>query len=351
MSHQTGIRANEELKKFFGKCRDGKIRVMKIAIENEQLSLLSYKEKKGNWESDYEKFVPGLVEAAQPTFILFRLDTKSDTTAYDWLLISWSPDDSPVRQKMLYASTKATLKQEFGSGQISEELHATVEDDVTLRGLTKSRVCATSPAPLSMREEEMASLSNTLADVGIGIDSRTQTLGGVAFPVEPKAVAAIQNLKMKRINYVRLKIDLSNEEILLDHVGQVSVGGLPSLVPSQTARYHLFNFKHTHEEDVLESIVFIYSMPGDCCSVKEKMLYSSCKAPLLETITSSIGLQIEKRLEIDNGSELTEDYLQDELHPKKCLHRPKFDKPKGPPNRGARRITKDSEKSRHCTVS
>jgi hypothetical protein len=27
---------------------------------------------------------------------------------------------------MLYASTKATLKQEFGSGQIKEELHATL---------------------------------------------------------------------------------------------------------------------------------------------------------------------------------------------------------------------------------
>lgn len=43
------------------------------------------------------------------------------------MLISWSPDDAPVRQKMLYASTKATLKQEFGSGQITEELHGTVK--------------------------------------------------------------------------------------------------------------------------------------------------------------------------------------------------------------------------------
>ncbi|RZF44414.1 hypothetical protein LSTR_LSTR017629 [Laodelphax striatellus] len=70
-----------------------------------------------------------------------------------------------------------------------------------------------------MREEEMASLTHTMADVGI--DSRTQTLSGVAFPVEPKAVAAIHNLKLKRVNYVRLKIDLGNEQILLDHVGQV----------------------------------------------------------------------------------------------------------------------------------
>jgi len=46
------------------------------------------------------------------------------------------------------------------------------------------------------------------------------------------------------------------------------------------------------------------------------------------------------QLEIETGSELTEEFLQDELHPKKNLHRPAFAKPKGPPNRGAKRLTK-----------
>lgn len=46
------------------------------------------------------------------------------------------------------------------------------------------------------------------------------------------------------------------------------------------------------------------------------------------------------QLEIDDAAELTEDYLQDELHPKKILHRPVFAKPKGPPNRGAKRLTR-----------
>lgn len=50
----------------------------------------------------------------------------NESGGFNWILISWSPDDSPIRQKMLYASTKATLKQEFGSGQIEEEIHATV---------------------------------------------------------------------------------------------------------------------------------------------------------------------------------------------------------------------------------
>lgn len=46
------------------------------------------------------------------------------------------------------------------------------------------------------------------------------------------------------------------------------------------------------------------------------------------------------QLEIDDAAELTEDFLQDELHPKKILHRPVFAKPKGPPNRGAKRMTR-----------
>ena len=46
------------------------------------------------------------------------------------------------------------------------------------------------------------------------------------------------------------------------------------------------------------------------------------------------------QLEIDSGAELTAAFLQEELHPTKSLNRPKFAKPKGPQNRGGKRITK-----------
>lgn len=55
---------------------------------------------------------------------IYRLDSK-DNTGYNWLLFTWSPELSPVRQKMLYASTKATLKMEFGAAQIKEEVFVT----------------------------------------------------------------------------------------------------------------------------------------------------------------------------------------------------------------------------------
>ncbi len=42
--------------------------------------------------------------------------------------------------------------------------------------------------------------------------------------------------------------------------------------------------------------VFIYSMPGYSCSVKERMLYSSCKGPLLDIVESNLGLTISKKV-------------------------------------------------------
>ena len=43
--------------------------------------------------------------------------------------------------------------------------------------------------------------------------------------------------------------------------------------------------------------VFVYSMPGYKCSIKDRMLYSTCKGPLLD-VAASLGLEIEKKVSI-----------------------------------------------------
>lgn len=70
-------------------------------------------------------------------------------------------------------------------------------------------------------------------------------------------------------------------------------------VPNDSARYHLYLFKHTYEGDYMEFIIFIYSMPGYSCSIKERMLYSSCKGSLIETI-EILGVKIDKKVIILN---------------------------------------------------
>ena len=41
--------------------------------------------------------------------------------------------------------------------------------------------------------------------------------------------------------------------------------------------------------------VFIYSMPGYKCPVKERMLYSSCKAPVVDT-AEQLGVEIVRKV-------------------------------------------------------
>ncbi|XP_076369845.1 twinfilin-1-like [Tachypleus tridentatus] len=341
MSHQTGIHSSDELRTFFGKCKDGQVRVLKVGIQNEQMTLQDFREPRGSWEEDYNYFVPELIEDRQPCYLFYRLDTQTDT-GYDWVLISWSPDDSPVREKMLYASTKATLKKEFGGSYIKCELFAATKEDASLRGYQKYLRAEKGPAPLTLAEEELQTIKRIESGTDRGIDTKHQTLQGVAFPISDDAVSALFDLKEGLVNYVQLSIDLDKEEINLEVRDQTTLEHLPRKVPIEHARYHLFVFPHSHEGDFLQSVVFIYSMPGYNCSIKERMLYSSCKNPLLEAIEDKVGITIARKLEMDDPKEITEEFLYNEIHPKTNIYKPKFAKPKGPGNRGARRLIRSN---------
>jgi hypothetical protein len=56
--------------------------------------------------------------------------------------------------------------------------------------------------------------------------------------------------------------------------------------------------------------VFIYSMPGYSVSIKERMLYSSCKNAVTEVIEKFYKIPIAKKVEVESGSEVTEQFLQ-----------------------------------------
>ena len=49
-------------------------------------------------------------------------------------------------------------------------------------------------------------------------------------------------------------------------------------------------------------------------------------------------------METDDPTEINEQYLIDEIHPKRDIVRQQFARPKGPPNRGVRRLTKPQDK-------
>lgn len=270
----------------------------------------------------------------------FRLD-ETTSLGHSWILLSWIPDCASVRHKMLFASTKATLKTEFGSANIKEDLHATELDEMTYDGYLKFKRNTNAPNPLTNREEEIEEMKKTETKTNYNVDSKERTMGGINFPLTDKSKTALQEFSKGSNNYLQFCIDLDEEKIDLVKEKKISVSNLNSLVPKDHARYHLFIFDHTHEGDYQKAIVFIYTMPGYSCSIKERMLYSSCKVPFTETI-KFFGLEITKAIEADDGDELNEEFLLDAIHPKTVAYRPLFAKPKGPSNRGPKRLTRPS---------
>lgn len=149
------------------------------------------------------------------------------------------------------------------------------------------------------------------------------------------------------ISYLQLVIDAQKEVINLEKKEshkEFDIKDMANKVPVKSPRYHLLLWPHTHNGQYFKSIIFIYSVPMSGCTVKEKMLYSTCKSALISAIQDKVGLELNKKIECDDASELTADYFLDELHPKQDIVRKQFEKPKGPAGkRGGKRLIKSDD--------
>ncbi|KAA0707795.1 Twinfilin-2 Twinfilin-1-like protein [Triplophysa tibetana] len=268
---------------------------MKIVIKSEHLVLGAYREVSQSWDQDYDACVLPILDTLEPCYILYRLDSQNQQ-GYEWLFISWSPDQSPVRLKMVYAATRATVKKEFGGNHLKDELFGTVKEDICFQGYLQ-HLSSSSPAPLTTAEQQLHQIKITE------------------------------------------RVDTKRETIELVHTTPTETRELPSRIPTDCPRYHFFVYKHAHQGQATEAIVFIYSMPGYSCSIKERMLYSSCKNRLLDEVERDFHIEIAKKMEIDSGEGLTDDFLYEEVYPKQHALKQAFTKPKGPTGkRGNKRM-------------
>ena len=92
-----------------------------------------------------------MIHDGEPCYIFIR---KSEN-AKDWVFISFTPESSSVKEKMLYSSTRATMKLEFGGTYICFEYSATTVDEVTLSGYLMAKESKEAPPPLTLAEQDL----------------------------------------------------------------------------------------------------------------------------------------------------------------------------------------------------
>jgi len=335
MSHSSGIPVSAQLKDTFGSTISSKDkRLVKVQIEDEKLVDILSKPPSGTWEDDFA-IVDGLLESDKPCYILYRFDSGDQ-----WVLLCYVPDKAKVKEKMLYASTRANLKQNLGLNYFIDEVFGTVKSDFTLQAYKKHQEWKKSEAPLT--EAEIMK-KNELESGPVYSGGKSTYVHGVAFPVEAKANDAFQKLISGAVNYVQVGIDVENEKIILDHTGNISAADIANEIALDVPRFHFFAYEHTYEDANLKSLVFIFSCPDGSkntksAPVKQRMLYSSSKENVANVVAQHGG-KIEARLEINTPEDINEELIVVTLHPPKEEKKTAFSKP-AKPGKGGRTLIK-----------
>ncbi|GAB5590817.1 Twinfilin-1 [Umbelopsis nana] len=314
MSNQSGIQVSQELAAAFANAvSSGQTRILRISIANESLIENGQIPVSGSFEEDFSELQKYL-DQSQPAFVLVRLDSKSSAGEYNWLFVAFVPDNAKVRDKMLYASTRATLTKELGDYRFVDSMWGTDPSEFTLDGYKKHKSHQTADAPLTARERELAEIKleeSKAASSHMGTTVRKTYAAGVAVPLSEKAHAALKELgKSDRShNYVSLRLENENETIQLDDASSVPAGDLAKSIPSNSPRFTFYAYDHGQPE---ASLVFIYTCPPSS-KLREKMLYSCSRGGAIATAEAEAGVKVVKKLETSDPADLTEEYLREEV--------------------------------------
>ena len=93
----------------------------------------------------------------------------------------------------------------------------------------------------------------------------------------------------------------------------------------------MFRFTHTHNGAEQSPVLFFYTCPSTSASksIKQRMMYPLMKRAVLTVAEQEAGLALDKKFEVEDPSEITEQGVMEDLHPKTTA-RQGFARPRRP---------------------
>ncbi|PSR81071.1 putative actin binding protein [Coniella lustricola] len=332
---QSGISASQELTAQFNELlqSDSNFGLL-VTIEKEALVPLSLLSSPSAASASFADNVSTLLQPAvtdsDPLYILLK---RYDATP-KLIAVSYVPDIAKVRQKMLFASTRLTLVRELGSEHFRETIFTTTREELTAEGFVKHDKHERLEAPLTEEERSLQGVKQAEAEEGSrGTGSRQIHLSQtMQMPVHDDALASLKELGSNGgKNLVMLKVNPDTEKIELvpDSSTPSSIAELVQAISTTEPRFTFYRFAHEHQGSQHAPLLFIYTCPvtGGRKAIKDRMLYPLMKRAVLEMAERECGLTVDKKFEVEEPSEITEETVRTDLHPqvevKKGFSRPK----------------------------
>ncbi|KAI2613236.1 actin depolymerizing protein [Hypoxylon sp. NC1633] len=330
---QSGISVSQELVSEFNTLlADNSLFALLVTITAESLTPLTKihrSSSSSSFASDLDQLTPYL----KPDEALYVLLRRYHDAPY-LIAVTYVPDSAKVRQKMLFASTRLTLARELGSEHFRETIFTTTAKELTADGFDKHDKHAELEAPLTEEERTLGEVKKAEAEAGAGTGVREIHLSKTMnMPLATDALAALSELgREEGSGLVMLKIDPKTEivELVPDSSTPSTIPELTKTISATEPRFTFFRYKTTPPKggDEKNVVLFFYTCPANNkMSIKFRMMYPLMKRAVLTVASQEAGIQVEKKFELEETSEITEEGVHEDLFPatetKTAFRRPK----------------------------
>ncbi|KAK5659614.1 hypothetical protein OQA88_818 [Cercophora sp. LCS_1] len=326
---QSGISASAELTSQFNTLLSTPSHFGLLAtIQKEQLTPLRLLTSSpgSSFSSNVTSLLTPHIKPDEALYIILRRYASAPA----FVAVTYVPDAAPVRQKMLFASTRLTLVRELGSEHFRETIFATVASELTAAGFEKHDAHEKLDAPLTEEERTLGEVKRAEQEAGAGTGAREIHLSKtLAMPVAEDALAALKGLDGEGLVMLQ-KINPQTEivELVPSDAKPTTIPELVEAISKTEPRFTFFRYTHTHSGAESSPVLFFYTCPvtPGAKAIKYRMMYPLMKRAVLE-IASREGVQVDKKFEVEETDEITEATVLADLHPqveeKKTFSRPK----------------------------
>lgn len=260
--------------------------------------------------TDFTSDLSQLQSLLQPNAAAYILLKTHQSAADGYAAITYVPNAAPVRQKMLFASTRLTLVRELGIERFRQTIFATEKSELTAEGWAKHEAHESQAAPLTEEESGLRGVKDAEAQESQGTGARR---GHVSSRVDVKTgegvLEALGSLKEEgcKGTLVQLKYALPDETLQLESsTDGVDPANVASALSTSEPRYAFYS--HPAASGSSPAILFIYTCPSGS-KIKERMVYSTGKSWTRTVAERDAGIEVTKSLEATEPDELTADVL------------------------------------------
>lgn len=327
---QSGISASQELHSALGTLLSSPTqRGLLATISNETIVPST---TIPSTTSSFLTDLSALSDHINPTTALYILLRRADSLSSadkSLVAVTFVPNAAPVRQKMLFASTRLTLTRELGGEHFAESVFCTEPAELTEQGWQKHVKHTQSENPLTAEEQSLLDIKQAEALESRG--TRAQGLaqgGGLAINVDAEIEAALQALGAGQgDNLVQLRVDVATETLQLVSTSGATPATLSSAIDASEPRFSFYR-----HDDPEASIVFISTCPSGS-KIKARMLYAAGRGNVIALAQKEGGLKLAKKIEAVDTDEVTEQVILDEFKTEEKEEKKSFAKPKRPGRR------------------